>query len=139
MADYQYQPKSDDSVSKLRNAMGHLDGMAPSNLRYPANSLEPAVDSILSFRIPEEKEDYTILENSTQMDIDIDPQLLDPTSNPAAMASRIKSNLRLPPPPLFSRQAVPQLYKLRYLLSSACIPFQQLAVSKPTPHLSSRL
>jgi general transcription factor 3C polypeptide 5 (transcription factor C subunit 1) len=70
------------------------------------------VDGILSFQIPEEKEDYTIPILPADMDIDIDPQLSDSANNIKATSAPVKSNLRLPPPPLFSRQAVPQLYKL---------------------------
>lgn len=71
-----------------------------------------SADSILSYRIPEEKEDYTIVEDPQGMDIDIDPQLLGSETGMSSTNPLIKSNLRLPPPPLFSRQAVPHIYKL---------------------------
>lgn len=72
------------------------------------------VDSILSYQIPEEKEDFVTVEESSSMDVDIDPHI-DPqlADGGTKKASRMRSNLRLPPPPLFSRQVVPHLYKLR--------------------------
>ncbi|EKM59615.1 uncharacterized protein PHACADRAFT_205839 [Phanerochaete carnosa HHB-10118-sp] len=99
MADYQYQPDTNEPVTQLRDAMGRMD-----------------VDSILAYRIPEEKEDYTMVEETTPMEADMDPHI-DPQlvgSSPKATGSGVKSNLRLPPPPLFSRQAVPHLYKLSH-------------------------
>lgn len=64
------------------------------------------VDGILNYRIPEEKEDYVVPEDPNAMDID--PQLLgaDESTGP-----KMKSNLRLFPPPLFGRQPIPQNYK----------------------------
>ena len=64
-----------------------------------------AVDGVLGYTIPEEKEDYLIAINPEGTDIDIDPALV-------AATRGSKSNLRLPPPPLFSRQTIPQIYKL---------------------------
>ncbi|GJE84727.1 RNA polymerase III transcription factor IIIC subunit-domain-containing protein [Phanerochaete sordida] len=98
MADYQYQPDASDPVVHLREAMGRMD-----------------VDSILSYRIPEEKEDYTTVDETSSMEIDVDPHL-DPQlaeSSQKVSGSRLKSNLRLPPPPLFSRQVVPHLYNYK--------------------------
>ena len=78
-----------------------------------------AVEGILNYSIPEEKEDYTVEVQSDAMDIDIDPALSGEVQKPA---KTIKSNLRLPPPPLFSRQTIPQIYKLcLYLNFRACI------------------
>lgn len=65
----------------------------------------------MSYRISEEKEDYTIAEDIQSMDIDIDPELAGAETSLQLHDPRIKGNLRLPPPPLFSRQAVPHLYK----------------------------
>jgi general transcription factor 3C polypeptide 5 (transcription factor C subunit 1) len=67
------------------------------------------VEGILEYNIPEEKEDYTIAGDEEEVDIDIDPQLMGPADS--SSSKNIESNLRLPPPPLFSRQGVPQLYK----------------------------
>lgn len=67
------------------------------------------VEGILSYSIPEEQEDYTISAHPDAMDIDIDPAL---SGDAPASAQEVKSNLRLPPPPLFSRQTIPQIYKL---------------------------
>ena len=61
----------------------------------------------MSYHIPEEKEEYTLPVYSDAMDVDIDPSLIaDPETGRA-----VKSNLRLPPPPVFSRQTIPQIYK----------------------------
>lgn len=95
MADYQYQPDAEDPVAKLRLAMGSMD-----------------VESILAYRIPEEKEDYTLVEESLAMDIDIDPELTCLESE-SSHGPKVKSNLKLPPPPLFSRQAVPHIYNYK--------------------------
>lgn len=72
------------------------------------------MEGILKYNIPEEKEDYTIAQDEDEMDVDIDPQL----TGSKETSKKGKSNLRLPPPPLFSRQGVPQLYK--YVI---CMPF----------------
>lgn len=64
------------------------------------------VDAIRAYTIPEEKEDYILDEDPDAMDIAIDPALTGDDG-----PSKKKSNLRLFPPPLFSRQSVPQNYK----------------------------
>ncbi|KAF8484497.1 RNA polymerase III transcription factor IIIC subunit-domain-containing protein [Russula ochroleuca] len=92
MADFQYQPAQDDPLSKLRRAMATLD-----------------VDGIRGYRFPQETEDYTT-DDPSAMDVDIDPQLVG-RSHPEAQHSTQRSNLRLFPPPIFSRQGIPQNYK----------------------------
>ncbi|TFK55860.1 hypothetical protein OE88DRAFT_1716528 [Heliocybe sulcata] len=86
MADYQYQPDEDDTVVQLRQAIDNMD-----------------VDGIRGYQIPDEKEDYTIISSS---DMPIDPQL----TGAAPEERKSISNLRMFPPPLFSRQSVPQNY-----------------------------
>ncbi|KAI0347043.1 hypothetical protein BDW22DRAFT_1321372 [Trametopsis cervina] len=96
MADYQFQRDMNDPVSLLRNSMDTMDA-----------------DGILQYSIPEEQEDYTIEEDSYVVDADIDPDLMasaGPSSAGRPIGPKGRSNLRLPPPPIFSRQAVPQLY-----------------------------
>lgn len=66
------------------------------------------VDGILKYNISPEKEDYTITETDP-FAMDIDPQLLG--EGEFSTNTRPRSNLRLFPPPLFSRQGVPQNYK----------------------------
>ena len=61
----------------------------------------------MNYNIPEEREDYTVTHPSA-MDVEIDPALI----AEAQLPTEVKSNLRLPPPPLFSRQGIPQIYKL---------------------------
>ncbi|KAI0053086.1 hypothetical protein FA95DRAFT_1579753 [Auriscalpium vulgare] len=92
MADYQFQPEVEDPISKLRVAIGEMD-----------------VDTIRNFRIAQEKEDYIVQEGSGELSLDIDPQLMtdsEAVSNP-------RSNLRLFPPPLFSRQTIAQNYNFK--------------------------
>lgn len=48
-----------------------------------------------------------VSEHSDAMDIDIDPQLI---AGSQPEDRKTKSNLRLFPPPLFSRQGIPQNY-----------------------------
>ena len=63
------------------------------------------MDYLKNYAIPEEFEDYTV---ATGEDEDvIDPELQDEE----APQPKMRSNLRLPPPPLFSRQGIPQNYK----------------------------
>ncbi|OBZ71904.1 Transcription factor tau subunit sfc1 [Grifola frondosa] len=91
MVDYQFQPDIDDPVAKLRLAMESMD-----------------VEGILKYTIPPEKEDYTVPEDPQSMDID--PQLQNQDGSPGP---KMKSNLRLFPPPLFSRQGIPQNYSYK--------------------------
>ncbi|KAG6832979.1 hypothetical protein H0H92_004863 [Tricholoma furcatifolium] len=106
MVDYQYQPDMNDPVSKLRVAMDEMD-----------------VTALQSYVIPEEKGDYTVpvdQASSIHMDIDInlDPELtgIPPRQDietRETTAPAMKSNLRLFPPPLFSRQNIPQAYNFK--------------------------
>ncbi|THH32364.1 hypothetical protein EUX98_g1804 [Antrodiella citrinella] len=90
MADYQYQPNMKDPVSVLRTAMD--------------------IDGILQYTVPEEKEDYVLRREIAPSDID--PQLLSESLDNEDEDS-MRSNLRLFPPPLFSRQSVPQNYSYK--------------------------
>ena len=67
------------------------------------------MEGIRGYRFPQETEDYTI-DDPSAMDVDIDPQLVG-RSHPEAQHSTQRSNLRLFPPPIFSRQGIPQNYK----------------------------
>ena len=105
MADYQFQPDMNDPVAKLRMAMSNMDGK-------PGDSIPPktidfyklgSVDAIRQYTIPEEREDYVVAKDPTAMEID--PELT------GGVPQATKSNLRLFPPPLFSRQSIPQNYK----------------------------
>lgn len=113
MADFQYQADMNDPVSQLKMSMNDMNGKHVWDLMQGTASERCPVDGILQYSMPEEQEDYIVAEDSMDMDVDIDPQLKNPvgSSSSSADAQKIRSNLRLPPPPLFSRQAVPQLYK----------------------------
>ena len=67
------------------------------------------MEGIRAYRLPQETEDYTI-DDPSAMDVDIDPQLVRRTQ-PEAQHSTQRSNLRLFPPPIFSRQGISQNYK----------------------------
>lgn len=67
------------------------------------------MEGIRAYRLPQETEDYTI-DDPSAMDVDIDPQLVGRT-HPEAQHSTQRSNLRLFPPPIFSRQGISQNYK----------------------------
>jgi len=105
MADYQYQPDLEDPVSKLRLAMGNMDG-EPYVWAYTLiiNSHGVAVEAIRSYTIPDEKEDYVVPIGTSCSDAD---SCLDEEPGEKVM----RSNLRLFPPPLFSRQGISQIYK----------------------------
>lgn len=108
MADYQYQPDREDPIHKLRVGMQNLD-----------------TEAILRYRIPEEKEDYQVPaanRSGDGADMQVDHALIDPSlvslseaqalsSN--AASSSMRSNLRLFPPTIFSRQSIPQNYNYK--------------------------
>jgi general transcription factor 3C polypeptide 5 (transcription factor C subunit 1) len=86
------------------------------------------VEGILEYRFPQEKEDYTI-DDPSSMDVDIDPELIE-RAHPEAQHSNQRSNLRLFPPPIFSRQGIPQNYKCaRPCPISSSVAFVHLGVS----------
>ncbi|KAI0265130.1 RNA polymerase III transcription factor IIIC subunit-domain-containing protein [Gloeopeniophorella convolvens] len=99
MADFQYRPPQDDPLARLRRAMTDLD-----------------VDGIRAYHLPAEKEDYTAAAgpDPSAMDVDIDPALQLP-AEPAAQSAQeeARSALRLFPPPIFSRQGIPQNYNFK--------------------------
>ncbi|KAJ3741357.1 RNA polymerase III transcription factor IIIC subunit-domain-containing protein [Lentinula detonsa] len=111
MVDFQYQPDPDDPISRLRSAMHDMDAQA-----------------ITSYRIPPEKEEYRImvqpLSSNTEsalaapIAMNLDPQLMNQGVNPVnsavSSANRgFRSNLRLFPPPIFSRQSIAQSYNFK--------------------------
>ena len=73
------------------------------------------MEALCSYTIPKEnkvhKPPSTISNNPA--DMNLDPQLLDISDTPDNHQAH--SSLRLFPPPLFSRQAVPQGYKSVYI------------------------
>lgn len=84
--------------------MDRMDGKMKQNA-YP-NCLDVlVVDAIRQYTIPEEKEDY-VLSSWAGTDPNIDPGLV---NHDEPMTTQ--SNLRLFPPPIFSRQGIPQNYR----------------------------
>ncbi|CAA7260151.1 unnamed protein product [Cyclocybe aegerita] len=100
MADYQYFPDMNDPVSKLRLAMDEMD----------ANFLG-------SYQIPHEPSEATpspapqTVDND--IDMNLDPELLGMSESAKDGAGPSRSTLRLFPPPLFSRQTIPQNYNFK--------------------------
>lgn len=127
MADFQFHPESHDPLSRLRTAMDKLDGTQLSITSQLAQLLFFIVEAITAYRIPPEKEDYVInpegpsSSTSEVATASIDPQLvakeatssIDKTTTPQGP----RSNLRLFPPPIFSRQNIAQSYKSALQLS----------------------
>ncbi|KAF8639841.1 hypothetical protein AX17_001096 [Amanita inopinata Kibby_2008] len=99
MIDYQYQPYIQDPVSQLRIAMDELN-----------------VEIMRTYAIPGEKADYAV-PNDLEPMANLDPMLLSDTllsqKRLLSDTNTTRSNLRLFPPPLFSRQAIPQGYNFR--------------------------
>ena len=77
------------------------------------------VEGIRGYQFPQETEDYTI-DDPSAMDVDIDPHLVG-RAHPEDQHSSQRSNLRLFPPPIFSRQGIPQNYKCVPPLRSATL------------------
>ncbi|KAG8724936.1 tau 95 subunit of transcription factor TFIIIC [Ceratobasidium sp. 395] len=105
MADFQFQPDEDDYIVQMRHAMDRLD-----------------VDAVQSFELEPLRENYgsdqstpqsSTIADPNHMDMDIDPNL--PTTSTTAITKDTvpKSQLKLIPPPLFSRQGIPQHYNLK--------------------------
>jgi hypothetical protein len=74
------------------------------------------VQALCSYTIPKENKFYEPVLSNKPPDVNLDPQLLgiDTANHQAA-----SSSLRLFPPPLFSRQAIPQGYKCIYFIPEA--------------------
>ncbi|KAF8211339.1 RNA polymerase III transcription factor IIIC subunit-domain-containing protein [Mycena galopus ATCC 62051] len=100
MADYQYQPDMNDPVTKLRLAMDNMD-----------------VEAIRTYVIPPEKADYMVpVAKSSQgqdFEMNLDPELTGIPIPEPDPEQPMRSNLRLFPPPLFSRQPIPQSYNFK--------------------------
>lgn len=118
MADYQYLPDMNDPVSKLRMAMNSMDGLEPyrflADFFFLANTYPSLlVDTLRSYTIPHEpkggesRSTSPIVVDETLTNLD--PQLLSISQDQKQVGS--SSKLRAFPPPLFSRQAIPQGYK----------------------------
>ena len=75
------------------------------------------MEGIRGYQFPQETEDYTT-DDPSAMEVDIDPQLAG-RGHPEDQHSSQRSNLRLFPPPIFSRQGIPQNYKCVPSLRSA--------------------
>lgn len=119
MIDYQYFPNVDDPVAKLRSAMDNMDGMCDSSISLCIlkSYVFVSVEALCSYTIPKENKGHKLPATSSKKpaDVNLDPQLLGISDTPDNHTAH--SGLRLFPPPLFSRQAVPQGYKSVLFLS----------------------
>lgn len=117
MVDYQYFPDMDDSVTKLRLAMDNMDGMCftRSSILILKSIFFVSVQALCSYTIPKEDKAYKPIPatiSTKPADVNLDPQLLGISQQ--CDTSDNYSGLRLFPPPLFSRQGIPQGYKYIY-------------------------
>jgi hypothetical protein len=84
-----------------------------------------SVEALRTYAIPEEKADYMVpsgeaAETDMDVDVNIDPQLMGSQGYQSTSNRPMRSNLRLFPPPLFSRQTIPQAYKFVLFFSNYC-------------------
>ncbi|KAF8525363.1 RNA polymerase III transcription factor IIIC subunit-domain-containing protein [Gautieria morchelliformis] len=93
MADFQYQPDLSDPIAKLRVSMDRLDAQA-----------------IKDFRFGPEKEEYSVVDTPS---LNLDPSLLQVGQDTISPQPKSRSNLRMIPPPVFSRQGLPQMYNFK--------------------------
>jgi hypothetical protein len=77
---------------------------------YRQNMTFCSVEGIRSFKIPPEREEYLVPADSSIANLAIDPQL-QPEGTTGRKDVTMKSNMRMFPPPLFSRQNLPLNYK----------------------------
>ncbi|KAF5393822.1 hypothetical protein D9757_000196 [Collybiopsis confluens] len=107
MVDFQYQPEVQDPLSQLRTALDRMD-----------------VQAITAYRVSPEKEDYripqpeTVSQSATPDEpavIAIAPELANQSSSSTVDSheQKFRSNLRLFPPPIFSRQNIAQTYNFK--------------------------
>ncbi|CAK5276014.1 unnamed protein product [Mycena citricolor] len=119
MADYQYQPDANDPVTKLRTAMDIMDGIGTCSFSSQICSFR-TVETLRSYSMPAERAEYLVPvmspeSSSTDMNAmtNLDPALERTPDDAEAQRQPRQSNLRLFPPPLFSRQALPQPYNFK--------------------------
>jgi hypothetical protein len=86
------------------------------SLRILKSNVFVSVESICSYTIPKENKEHkpSATTSNNPEDMNLDPQLLDISDTPDNHQAP-HSGLRLFPPPLFSRQAVPQGYKYVFI------------------------
>ncbi|KAF4619754.1 hypothetical protein D9613_005603 [Agrocybe pediades] len=102
MVDFQYLPDAEDPISKLRMAMDRMDVEALSSYDMSKEASLAQSSAPVTEPVPE-------------LDRNLDPALLDipiPNASREAQLSA-ESPLRLFPPPLFSRQTIPQGYNFK--------------------------
>jgi general transcription factor 3C polypeptide 5 (transcription factor C subunit 1) len=107
MVDFQYQPDMLDPIAQLRISMDNLDGslrLLPW-YRSPHLIFAMSAQAVKDFRFGPEKEDYSVLDQV------VDPSLMQDGEDIVMQEPKYRSNLRLFPPPIFSRQGIPHVYK----------------------------
>lgn len=110
MLDFQYQPDRADPITELRTAMDNLD----CECRTGAGDIDPhppcIAEAIHNYEIPKETAEYRIPGSSKptprtpadDFDMNLDPSLREQPD--------MISNLRMFPPPVFSRSVIFQQY-----------------------------
>ena len=63
--------------------------------------------AIKDFKFGPEREDYSVMEPT----IPLDPSLMEVDGDAVMQEPKYCNNLRMMPPPVFSRQGIPQMYK----------------------------
>jgi general transcription factor 3C polypeptide 5 (transcription factor C subunit 1) len=115
MADFQYLPDMDDPIAKLRMAMNDMDG-APSSPCSLQRLIYNLVDGLRSYTIPAEPSDIQMSSSTSHgrehaMPMNLDPELVQMSMDQLEVSPPYERSLRAFPPPLFSRQGIPQGYK----------------------------
>lgn len=132
----------EDPMAQLRVAMGNMDGaLITQRMCMSARFILCIVEAIKNFRFQPEKEDYLVPVDipvtTSQMEVDVDLSLLSGPATGSQDQHKMKSNLRVFPPPLFSRQGISLNYKSVYLstalvwLLTYCTSFKANSASVP--------
>ena len=105
MADFQYLPDMNDPVAKLRMAMKNWDGQP--FFMFIADADWTLVNGLHSYIIPVETLNTSMPCGSHSVPMDLDSEVVNISLDQMETGPR----LRAFPPPLFSRQGIPQGYR----------------------------
>ena len=96
-----------DPIAQLRMSMDRLDGVSDPEESEASSLIYMTAQAIKDFKFGPEKEDYSVMDQS----IPLDPSLIHVDEDTVMQKLKYRSNLRMMPPPVFSRQGIPQMYK----------------------------
>lgn len=123
MVDFQFHPDNNDPIAKLRVAMNNMD-----------------VEALLAYVIPEEKADYmTPFATESGHNVNAPMAEVPALQIQNATSTMMKSNLRLFPPPLFSRQTIPQGYNFKSNTASMVSNFVDEETGEEKKRLINRM